>query len=308
MKNFLVLAICFLAFSPLSHGTEKWLVADDSLSAVDDSLTDADNEPDSSSSATLLPDSLLLPNPAYATFKFRHAPNHAFETGEVLKYRIKYGPVTAVNTEISVANDTVVRGHDCYQITYKASTLPFFDTFFKVRDLYQSFIDKKGIYPVRYTRQVEEGNYKSSNELEFFHERGQVWSRKRNKLFNIEPYTHDILSAYFYFRTLNLQKLKKGDVVTIKNFSDQKSYKLDIKIHRRDIIETELGIFRTIVVEPLVQGAGLFKSEGKIIIWMTDDENKIPLRISINVLVGSLYAEIIEISGLKNKKTAKLDW
>jgi len=305
MKNFIVFVICFLTVTPFLHGSEKPIVPSDSLSSTD-SLTNIEEK--TPSRFRTLPDSLQLPNPAYANFNFRAIQNNAFQPGERLQYRIKYGPVTAVNTEIAVTNDTTIRGHVCHRITYTANTVPFFDNFFKVRDFYQSFIDKKGIYPIRYTKKLEEGNFKSSNELEFFHERGQVWSRKRNKLFDIAPYTHDILSAYFYARTLDLHKLKKGDVVSVKNFSDDKAYKLDIKIHRRDIIETELGVFRTIVLEPLVLGAGLFKSEGKIMIWMTDDENKIPLRISIKVVVGALYAEIIQMEGIKNQKTSKLDW
>ncbi len=253
-------------------------------------------------------DSLLLNHKNHQSFNYRTHPNNTYQIGESLKYSIKYGPIKAVNTEILVYGDTTIRSRDCYHIVYNARTVPLFDNFFKVDDTYETFIDKSGQFPLRFTRRVHEGNYKRKNVLEFFHEQGKVWSQYRKKVFDINPYTHDILSAYFYIRTLNLKKYKKGDIITLENFSDRKNYKLDIKIHKRDLIETDLGVFKTVVVEPLVLGAGLFKSEGKIMIWMTDDKNNIPLRIAIKVAVGSLKAEINEIKGNRYKLTSKMNF
>ena len=277
------------------------------------SFTDAQNAKsvltlDSASDELSGLDSLLLNHKNHQSFNYRTHPNNTYQIGESLKYSIKYGPIKAVNTEILVYGDTTIRSRDCYHIVYNARTVPFFDNFFKVDDTYETFIDKSGQFPLRFTRRVHEGNYKRNNVLEFFHEQGKVWSQYRKKVFDINPYTHDILSAYFYIRTFNLKKYKKGDIITLENFSDRKNYKLDIKIHKRDLIETDLGVFKTVVIEPLVLGAGLFKSEGKIMIWMTDDKNNIPLRIAIKVAVGSLKAEINEIKGNRYKLTSKMNF
>lgn len=243
-----------------------------------------------------------LPN-----FGYRKISNNAYKPGERLTYSIKYGPVTAVNTEILVAGDTTIRGRDCYHIQYKARTVPVFDTFFKVDDKYDSYIDKSGQFPMKFTRRIREGSYKADGDLEFFHERGLVMSQRHGKLYPIDPFTHDVLSAYFFVRTMDLRKYKKGDIITLKNFVKDKVHTLSVKFHGYDLIETELGAFRTIMLEPLATDAGLFKSDGKIMIWLTDDENKIPLRIAIKVAVGSLKAEITSIQNNRHTLTSRFE-
>ncbi|NTW49662.1 MAG: DUF3108 domain-containing protein [Chlorobiales bacterium] len=257
-------------------------------------------------SGSRLLDSVLSQSPI-TDFNYRTISNNAYKPGERLTYSIKYGLITAVNTEIIVAGDTTIRSRDCYRIQYKARTVPVFDAFFKVDDKYESFIDKSGQFPMKFTRRIREGSYKADGDLEFFHDRGLVIAPKQNKLYPIEPFTHDVLSAYFFVRTLDLRKHKKGDIITLKNFVKDKTHTLDVKFHGRDLIETDLGVFRTVMLEPLATDAGLFKSEGKIMIWLTDDENKIPVRIAIKVAVGSLKAEITSIQNNRHALTSKFE-
>jgi hypothetical protein len=213
------------------------------------------------------------------SFEYRTIPNTAYKVGERLKYSIKYGVVKAVNTEIAVVKDTVVRGRECYKIEYTARTVPMFDNFYRVDDKYETFIDKQGQFPHSFKQQIREGKYERDEWMEFFHDKGLAKSLIHNKEFPMVPYSQDILSAYFYARTMDLRSMKDGTIIELNNVSDKEVIPLKIKIRNRDLLETELGVFRTIVVEPIVQGVGLFKSDGQILIWMTDDENKIPIRI-----------------------------
>jgi len=240
------------------------------------------------------------------SFEYRTIPNTAYKVGERLKYSIKYGVVKAVNTEIAVVKDTVVRGRECYKIEYSARTVPMFDNFYRVDDKYETFIDKQGQFPHSFKQRIREGKYEHDEWMEFYHERGVAKSLLHNKEFPMIPYAQDILSAYFYARTMDLRGMKDGTVVEVNNVSDKEVVPLKIKIRNRDLLETELGVFRTIVVEPIVQGVGLFKSDGQILIWMTDDENKIPIRIKIKVIVGSFSADIESMEGLRNPLKSKM--
>ncbi len=241
-----------------------------------------------------------------SSFVYRTIPNNAYQVGERLKYSIKYGVVKAVNTEIAVVKDTVVRGRECYKIEYTARTVPMFDNFYRVDDRYETFIDKQGQFPHSFKQQIREGKYERDEWMEFFHDIGIAKSLIHNKEFPMEPYSQDILSAYFYARTMDLRSMKDGSIIELNNVSDKEVIPLKIKIRNRDLLETELGVFRTIVVEPIVQGVGLFKSDGQILIWMTDDENKIPIRIKIKVVVGSLSADIESMEGLRNPLKSKM--
>lgn len=237
----------------------------------------------------------------------RMAPNNAYQTGEKLRYRLRYGMVVGAETEIAVPRETAMHGRPCYHIQFTARSLPFFDSFFKVDDQYETFIDKEGQFPHYFKQHVREGKYSRDDEVEFFHDKGIARSVIRNQEFPLDTYAQDIVSAYFFVRTLDLRSVKNGGTVSLKNFSDDKIYPLQVKILRRETIETDLGLFKTIVVEPLVQGAGLFKSEGKILVWMTDDDNKIPIKIAIKVAIGSINAEISQIEGARNPMKAKIE-
>ena len=100
--------------------------------------------------------------------------------------------------------------------------------------------------------------------------------------------------------------MRNGTIFYLQNFFDGKVNKLGVKIHKRETVSVTAGTFKTIKIEPLVVDGGLFKSEGNIFIWLTDDENKVPVKVSTKILIGDVYAELIKYSGLKNQATARV--
>ena len=116
---------------------------------------------------------------------------------------------------------------------------------------------------------------------------------------------NDIVSAFFYARTLDYSKLKVGDKIPLKNFYKDKVYDLDVVYHGKETIEVEAGKFECIMVEPLVQEGGLFKSEGSIMLWMTNDEAKMPVRVKTKVVVGAIDADLTSYKGVYGKLTSK---
>ncbi len=92
--------------------------------------------------------------------------------------------------------------------------------------------------------------------------------------------------------------MKPGDYVTLYNFYKDTSHELRVKFLGRQELEVAAGTFKTIVVEPLVKEGGLFKSEGRIVIWLSDDERKIPVRVNTKVVIGSIDVELKQYSGL----------
>jgi hypothetical protein len=250
----------------------------------------------------------LLAQESAEPFRYRKVSNNTFRTGERLRYHLKYGLIKAANTEIAVVKDTIIRGEPCYHVVFTATTIPVFDNFFKVDDRYETFIHKDALCPLYFKQRLREGKFSRDDEIEFFHHAGKARSLIHNKDFPMSPYAQDILSAYFYVRTLDLKTFKNGESIYLRQISDDKEYPLEVKVRYRDVIETEVGTFNTVVVEPLVQGAGLFKSEGRILIWMTDDDNKIPVKISIKVPVGAITAEIASMEGILHPLTAKREY
>jgi hypothetical protein len=164
----------------------------------------------------------------------------------------------------------------------------FFATFYPVRDTVTSIIDARGIFPLRFDKRLHEGSYHAHISA--------VYDQRNHKLqtldtvLSIDPFTHDVLSAFYFIRT---QKIKVGDSFDLAAVSGKKKYNLRVLCHGREKIVVPAGTFHTLVVEPVLKGDGLFKANGKLTIWVTDDERHVPVKMQSKIPVGSIKAELV---------------
>ncbi|MGO9481478.1 MAG: DUF3108 domain-containing protein, partial [Candidatus Kryptoniota bacterium] len=121
----------------------------------------------------------------------------------------------------------------------------------------------------------------------------------------IQPYTQDIVSTFFYARTLDYDKFKIGQEIHFSNFYESKVYPLDVKYLGREDVKTKAGKFHCQIIEPIIVKGGLFRNTGKIVVWITDDSLKVPVKVQTQVVIGSVVAELSKYSGLAGTLTAK---
>jgi hypothetical protein len=236
----------------------------------------------------------------------RTATNSAFDVGERLVFDINYGFVTAGQAVMVIPGFKYVNGHKAFEINTYAVSSEAFDNIFKVRDKYSSFVDVDGIYPHRFEQHVREGHF-SKDYQAFFDQDELTAETDDGAKYKIPKYVHDILSAFYYVRTLDLTQYHKSQKISLQNFYDGETHPLDVMVLGRQKIEVEAGTFDCIVIEPLVVKGGLFKNEGSIRIWLTNDANKMPVKVSTKVIVGAIDITLTKYSGLKNPVTAKVD-
>ncbi len=236
----------------------------------------------------------------------RSLPNTAFDVGERLVFDINYGFVTAGQAVMVIPGYKYVGGRKSYEINTYAVSTEAFDNIFKVRDKYSSFVDVDGIFPHRFEQHVREGKY-SRDYQAFFDQDDLTAETDDGTKYKIPQYVHDILSAFYYVRTLDLTQYHKGDKISLQNFYDGKTHPLDVMVLGRQRVEVEAGTFDCIVVEPMVVEGGLFKNEGSIKVWLSNDGNKMPVKVSTKVIVGSIDISLTKYQGLKNPVTAKVD-
>lgn len=167
----------------------------------------------------------------------------------------------------------------------------FFQSFYPVRDTVTSIIDSRGIYPLRFEKRLHEGSYHASETA--IYDQAAHTLRTKDTLLSIEPFTHDVLSAFYFIRT---QKLRVGDTLHLEAVSGKKKYRLKVLCHGRETIKVPAGTFNTLVVEPVLMGEGLFKAKGKLTIWVTDDESHMPVKMESKIPVGSIKAELVSKS------------
>jgi hypothetical protein len=234
---------------------------------------------------------------------FRIVENRAFREGEKLTFDVKYGFVTAGIATMHVPRIRKLSGRDVYHVLFEVNSVPSFDWIYKVRDRYETYIDTKGLFPWRFEQHIREGGYSRDFSAFFDQRRGKAKTSEGEH--DIPKYVNDIVSAFYLARTFDYSKLKVNERIQLQNFYKDQVYDLDVRYLGRETIDVPAGRFNCIIVEPLVQEGGLFKNEGTITIWLSDDELKIPVRVKTKVVIGSIDADLTAYEGLAGKLTAK---
>jgi hypothetical protein len=237
-------------------------------------------------------------------FQGRRVHNVAFKVGERLVFDISYGFVTAGEALMAVTRIDSVRGRAAYRIEFSVNSLPSFSWIYKVEDRYLTFIDTEWLAPLRFEQHIREGSYRRDFVAEF--DQVRRLAKTTEGEYPIPPFVHDIMSAFYYTRTLDLKDVQKGDSFTMYNFYKDTSHELVVRVLGRQELEVSAGTFRTVVVEPLVREGGLFKAEGRIVIWLTDDDRKLPIRVNTKVVIGSIDTELREYSGLAGPLSSRI--
>lgn len=167
----------------------------------------------------------------------------------------------------------------------------FFQSFYPVHDTVTSWIHAQGFYPLRFSKILNEGSYRFRGHAEYDQQRHLLTSP--DTTFSIAPFTHDVLSAFYFIRT---QPLKVGDSFDLAAVSGKKSYNLRVICHRKEKVTVPAGTFDALVVEPILKGDGLFKAKGTLLIWLTDDDKHVPVKMQSKIPVGSIKAELVSKS------------
>lgn len=231
--------------------------------------------------------------------------NTSFKTGEKLRYRITYGFMDAGEAILEVKSTTRKGAdRDLYHVKGTGRTLGGFNSFYKVEDTYESYIDQKSIMPWYFVRDVNEGGYKINQKYTF----KQNYSKVNNgtKDFTAPIGIQDMMSSFYKARTLDFSNLKKGDQFSFKCFMDDEIYELKIKYVGDEEIKIRKGKFKCHKFVPVVQTGRYFESEEDVQFWVTADKNKIPVLVKAKIPVGVVKMHLVEWSGLKNELSSKV--
>ncbi len=231
--------------------------------------------------------------------------NNAFTFGEKLTYKVHYGPITAGNVVFEVAkNPVVAKDRQCYHVSGVGKTQGAFNWFFKVRDIYETWLDTEALVPWKFVRDVYEGGYTIYNVYYFNHLEKKLKSLKADH--DVPFGIQDVLSAIYRFRAYDYTGMKKGDKIPVTIFIDEEIYLLNITYAGKEVIETGLGRFRCLKFKPQLLAGTVFKEDADMSIWVTDDPNRLPIRIESEILVGAIQADLKSYSGLKHPMTARV--
>lgn len=237
--------------------------------------------------------------------KYPSVSNTAFQTGKILRYRVTYGFVDAGEAILEVKS-TSRKGanRSLHHVVATGRTLGGFNAVYKVRDVYESYIDQKSIMPWLFIRDVNEGGYTINQEYTFSQDKNKVHNGEKS--FTTPMGVQDMISSFYKARTLDFSNLKKGQTFEFKCFMDDEIYNLKIKYVGDEEVKVRKGKFKTHKFVPVVQTGRYFKSEEDVQFWVTADANKIPLLVKAKIPVGTVKLHLVEWSGLKNELSSKI--
>ncbi len=231
--------------------------------------------------------------------------NHkAFDTGEWFKFRIHYGPFTASYATLEVKDD-MINDMPVHHIVGTGKSSGLLSLFFKVEDYYETYIDKDEVKPYRFIRKINEGGHTKDIEINFDYQKSEalVFNKKYNtkQTFPIKSNIQDMMSSFYYLRNkIETSSLKKGDEQFVTMFFDNEHYPFKLKFLGREVIKTKMGKIACLKFRPYVQAERVFKEEESMTVWVSDDANRMPVRIKADILVGSINADLDAFKGLKH--------
>ncbi len=227
--------------------------------------------------------------------------NTSFKSGETLKYKVgyKWGAinVTAGYATFNVSK-TSYNGNPAYHLVGKGSSTKTFDRYFKVRDRYESFVSTKTLLPYQFIRQVDEGGYKTYNNVKF--NRSSNSAKSTNGTYKTKSCVHDVISAIYLARNIDFGKMSVGKKTYIDLFLDDQNYHIYVKYLGKETIKTSLGKIKCRKITPQLIDGTVFDSKSTMYIWVTDDANQVPVRVKSSVSVGAVVVDLTGYSNLRN--------
>jgi hypothetical protein len=227
-------------------------------------------------------------------FVWRTIDNQAFQVGEYLRYVMRWGLVHGGYSSMEVDSIVPINGREAYHLVSKTRTNSFFDSFFMVRDINQSWLDTVSISSHRFSKDVREGGYKKKEWIDYAYDSMKVRIHKNDTVIEspLMPFIQDVLSALYYVRT---QPMKTGTDLSVEVNTSGKDWPMIVKVYGQEKIEVACGKFSCLRIEPLLKDEGLFETKGRILVWVTDDARHIPVKMRTKIKIGSITAELISM-------------
>jgi len=228
----------------------------------------------------------------------------AFQGGEWFRFRIHYGIFNASYATLSI-KDTLYQGRPAYHASGIGRTTGLARLFFRVDDYYDSIFEQDIVRPLHFIRNINEGGYTKNVTIDFDHTNKvcTVNNLKKSTLdvAPIEPNVQDLISAFYFLRNhFDLSDIQIGEFAAINIFYDLSNFVFKFKFLGRQKLNTKFGIVSCLKFRPYVESGRVFSKEEGLTLWISDDENKIPIRLTADLRVGSIDADLDAFRGLKH--------
>ncbi len=236
--------------------------------------------------------------------------NFSYGPGEEIEYRVNFAFFTVGKAITRIDRDYhQVNSRTCYKVDAYGETSDWIGWLAKVDDNWGAYIDTSMLSTQVAYRKLKEGTYRKDEVVEFNHENRKVQVKILNKdtkqydakEYDIPDNAKDLVGGFLMLRVIDFNKVAKGDTVTISGFFEDKSYTLNIIYTGKEIIRTRVGKIQCLKLRPLMPNNSMFDGENSIACWISDDLNRIPIKIQAKMFIGNTGLEMVRFRGLRNQ-------
>jgi len=239
--------------------------------------------------------------------------DQVFRDGERLVFDVTWMGIKAGQATLEARGVVRLQGQAAYHLVTTAQSAPFISAFYRVDDRSDSYLAASPYRSLRFDKQLREGNYRHNSQALFDHggkrvtfryldfspvpkgvtslEEAEKHSKYVTQEFPLGPNALDELSVLYYVRTL---PLIEGRTVFAAVFASRKNWDLEVKVLRRETLDTILGRRETLVVEPVLKFEGIFQQKGRVIVWLTNDAERIPVLMKSEIKIGSFVSTLTQ--------------
>jgi hypothetical protein len=231
--------------------------------------------------------------------------NTAFKAGEKITMTVYYA-VAGIYVNAGTANFTntleTLNNRPVYHIVGEGHSNSSYDILYKVRDRYESYIDTSTLQPLKFVRDVNEGGYKKYQNVTF--NKTANTALTNDGVFKVPSCVQDVVSAVFYARNIDFSRLQPNDKIAFSMFLDNEVFNMYIRYLGREVVKTKYGKFAAIKFKPLLIKGTIFEGGEQMTVWVTDDANRIPVRIESPISVGKVKIDMMSYDNLRYPLTS----
>ncbi|MFN0150774.1 MAG: DUF3108 domain-containing protein [bacterium] len=228
-------------------------------------------------------------------------PRFAVPEYERLRFSIEFGVIKAGTATMESHQHRGASGESLVVFTSRARSSSFFTRFYPVDDVVTSTVEARSLLPIRFEKRLSEGNYRANEAMTFDRAANRV-TYANGETVSAPDFARDVLSAFYDVRR---HLLVPGSSFGFVNHANKKTSLIEVKVIGREVLDTRIGRFHCIKVQPVLARGGLFKNEGRIWVWFTDDAMRIPVKMESKLAFGAITAEIEKVERPELRLDAK---
>ena len=230
--------------------------------------------------------------------------NDAFQDGEWFRFRMRYGFLNASYATATV-RETTFKDQAVYHVAATGKTTGFARWFFKVDDYFDSYFEKDIVRPIRFVRNISEGNYKRHVEIDFDHNtQSGIMNdllRKTKTEIDFTPNLQDLVSTFYFLRNhFDLEGIQVGETASLHMIYDKKPFAFRFRFLGYENVKTKFGVVPCVKFRPYVEEGRIFKKDSGLSLWVSNDNNRVPIKVVAELSVGSLDVDLVDFRGLKH--------